>query len=219
MDCSIDPFIFTLLLQILIDILTIYTLLLKFYCEHHPRTISNFYLDIYKQIGCNIINFFINYGISYYIGEICNSFYFLLWSDLFLVTPVHLFLLYGIDKYAYHNKNKYLIQGVRYNEKLLSKPNIIQNIIFILSFIFCKSLIFITCIYPYQQAWKNLSYYTLDKMTKNANTKYILTFVIFSFLFNINRYWIIDSNVKGKTKPEIKQPIKYIEDNFDYAEL
>ena len=219
MDCSIHPYIFTLFLQILIDVLTVYTLVLKFYWEQHPRTKSNFYLDTYKQLLCNLINIFMNYGIAHYIGEICNSFYFLLWSDLFLTTPIHLLLVFAIDRYAMRNKPKYLIQGVRNNEKLFSIANILQNIIFNLSFLFCKCLVFLATIYPAQQAWKNLSHNTLDKMTSDSNIQYILTFVVFPFLFNINRYWIIDDVIKGKNKIETPTPIENMEAYSIYAEL
>ena len=218
MDCSIHPYIFTLLLQILIDVLTVYTLVLKFHWEHHPRTKSNFYLDTYKQLVCNLINIFMNYGIAKYIGEICNAFYFLLWTDFFLTTPIHLLFVYCIDKYAIHNKYKYLIQGFRSNEKLLSIPNLLQNLIFCFSFLFCKCIVFLAIIYPAQHAWKNLSHYTLDKMTSDSNIQYILTFVVFPFLFNINRYWMIDGSIKGN-KLETNPIIDHMEAYSMYAEL
>ena len=66
MICSFNPYIFTILLQILIETITIATLYIKYYFENHPRILNIFYKDAGKQVVLNTYNLITNYILAYW---------------------------------------------------------------------------------------------------------------------------------------------------------
>ena len=213
MECTLNSYYFIVLLYILIDTICLYSICLKYWLYLNFRSWNILNLDISKQVFSSFINLILNFlFLTLYDkdGNNCSNYLILYISDFCLLTPILGFIIYNLKKTPFnlviytsedYKDYNYIIKTSQYN----------------IIFIFLKLVINFSFVYPFLSQWNNISIYMFKHLS--VNTQYILVTTIIPFLFNLNRYWIIDELLKGRVN--YFNNMKNVELNLcnDYAEL